>query len=368
MMKNVPVIDMHCDTIGLLRSIEARRENLKSGFVPEEGFGYSFIVTDEELENGLDLRKNKRHVDLERLRSAGYMCQSLAMYVSDAAAKAARMSPFEYLCSMSELMVREVAKNSDIARMAYSGSEIEKNFKDGRVSVLMTVEEGFPYEGKVENLWEAFRRGVRKSTLTWNYENELAFGHKFERDPETGSPLMVADDEHGLKKKGFEFVEAMEEMGMIIDVAHLNDAGIRDILKTIRKSTPFISSHGNARGLCGHPRNLTDEFLKAMAEHGGVTGINFSHAFLADDQLHDPRKLSRISDMVEHVKYIKKVAGIDSVALGSDFDGINSSLEINGCGEMQKLACALEQAGFTDEEIEKVYYKNALRVYKEVLG
>jgi len=366
-MKKIPAIDMHCDTIALIRSCDVQRENLKTGR-KAEGTGYSFEVTEEELKDGIDLRRNSRMIDLERLKESNYMCQSFAMYVSDASAAAAGMEPFEYLCSVSDLLDEQVAKNSDLVRYAASGTDMEENFRDGYVSVLKTVEEGMPYGGKPENLEEAYRRGVRKSTLTWNFENELAFGHQFERDPETGTPLMVVDNEHGLKKAGFDFIEAMEEMGMVIDVAHLNDAGIRDILKTIKKSTPFISSHGNARGLCHHPRNLPDEFLKAMAEHGGVTGINFCHAFLADDQLHDPKKLSRISDMVEHVKYIKNVAGIDSVALGSDFDGIGSTLEMNGCGEIQKLACALDAAGFTDEEIEKVYYKNALRVYKEVLG
>ena len=366
-MKKIPVIDMHCDTIALMRSCAVQAENLRTGR-KTEGTGYSFEVTEEELKEGIGLRRNNRMIDLERLKDSNYMCQCFAMYVSDASAQAAGMGRFEYLCSISDLLDSEIAKNSDIIRMAFTGSEIEKNFREGYVSCLKTVEEGLPYEGKIENLREAYRRGVRKSTLTWNYENELAFGHRFERDPKTGTPLMVADDVNGLKKTGFEFVEAMEEMGMIIDVSHLNDAGIRDILKTIRKSTPFVASHSNARGLCHHPRNLTDEFLKALAEHGGVTGINFCHAFLNDDQLYDTDKLSRISDMVEHAKYIKNIAGIDVIGLGSDFDGVSSVLEINGAGEMQKLAEALDRAGFTGEEVEKIFWKNTLRVYKEVLG
>lgn len=367
-MNKVPVIDMHCDTVGLLRSLQVEREIIKSGRTPKEGFGYSFTFQDGEVENGVELRTNRRNIDIERLKEANYMCQCFAMFVSDSAAKRAEMEPFEYLCSIIDLMDSELEKNADLIRPAISGTEIEKNFRDGYVSCLRTVEEGMPYEGKIENLEEAYRRGVRKSTLTWNYENELAFGHKYHRDPVTQAPMMVVDDENGLKKKGFEFVEAMEAMGMIVDVSHLNDAGIRDVIQTLKKSTPFVASHSNARGLCRHPRNLTDDFLRALAEHGGVTGINFCHAFLNDELLMNTERPSRVSDMVEHIKYIKNLIGIDSIALGSDFDGVSSKLEINGCGEMQKLAEAMDLAGFTDEEIEKVYYRNALRVYKEVLG
>lgn len=365
-MKKIPAIDMHCDTIGLIRSRDVQAEILKTGR-KKSGSGYDFTFTEEELKNPISLRRNSRMIDAERLKEGGYMCQSFAMYVSEGAANAAQMGRFEYLCSTSDLLDREIEKNSDILRYAYSGSDIEKNFSDGFVSCLKTVEEGLPYEGKLENLKEAYRRGVRKSTLTWNYENELAFGNKLVRT-ENGSMVMVPDTENGLKKTGFEFVEAMEDMGMIIDVAHLSDAGIRDIFNTVKPSTPIISSHSNARAVCSHARNLTDEFLRLMAEHGGVTGINVCSAFLAEDQMFAKERVTRISDMIRHMQHIKNVAGIDTVALGTDFDGTSGRLELGHAGEIQKLACELDRAGFTEEEIEKIYYKNALRVYKEVLG
>jgi membrane dipeptidase len=155
----------------------------------------------------------------------------------------------------------------------------------------------------------------------------------------------------------------MEELGMIIDVSHLGDAGIWEILDIVDLHTPVIASHSNARAVTGHPRNLTDQMLRGIAEHGGVTGINFCADFLAEDG----NAVSRIKDMVRHVQYIYNVAGIDAIGLGTDFDGIDDRLEINGAGEMQKLADALSAAGFTIGEIEKIFWRNALRVYEEVL-
>ena len=125
----------------------------------------------------------------------------------------------------------------------------------------------------------------------------------------------------------------------------------------------MIASHSNARAVTDFPRNLTDEMLRGIAEHGGVTGINFCAAFLTDDG----KGLSRIDDMIAHIRHIQNTAGIDAIGLGSDLDGIGDTLELNGAGEMQKLADALSLAGFTAGEIEKIFWRNVMRVYEEVL-
>ena len=151
---------------------------------------------------------------------------------------------------------------------------------------------------------------------------------------------------------------------MLIDVSHLGDAGIFEILDIVGPHTPVIASHSNARAVTGHPRNLTDQMLRGIAEHGGLTGINFCADFLTEDG----NGVSRIKDMVSHARYIYDVAGSDAIGLGTDFDGIDDQLELNGAGEMQKLADALSAAGFTTGEIEKIFWRNAMRVYEEVLG
>lgn len=358
-MKKFPVIDMHCDTIALIRSCEAQKQNKENNIHYEMSF---FKVSDEELNNGIHLKENKRNIDAKRLKEAGYFCQCLGMCSSAKSAKIAGVSPWEYLQLLCDTFDKETAACNDILRPAFTASQMEKNYSEGYVSVLKTIEDSFALGTDIDHLNEMYRRGVRMASLTWNYENELAFGHRI---TENG---LAVDDVNGLKAAGFEFVKAMEELGMIIDISHLNDAGTRDIFNTIRPDTPVIATHSNARSLCRAARNLPDEHLRKLADHGGVTGINFCHAFLNNRYLDGPEKLSLISDMCEHMKYIKNLIGIDSIGLGSDFDGVTSRLEVNGCGEMQKLAEGMERAGFNDEEIEKVFYKNVLRVFKQVLG
>jgi membrane dipeptidase len=225
------------------------------------------------------------------------------------------------------------------------------------------VEEGAVYKGSPEMVRFFYEHGVRKSTLTWNFENELAFPNRAVKNLETGEYRVFPETERGLKKAGQDVVQLMEELGMLIDVSHLGDAGILEILDMVGTHTPVIASHSNARAVTGHPRNLTDQMLRGIAEHGGVTGLNFCAEFLTEAG----SGVSRIKDMVRHVRYIYNVAGSDTIGLGTDFDGIDDQLEISGAGQMQKLADALSEAGFTTGEIEKIFWRNVMRVYEEVL-
>lgn len=339
-------IDMHCDTIS-----EIYKRNLSSA----------------------DFRSNTQlSIDAERLNAGNYACQCFALYSTPEDYEQYNMTPFEYFKELSNCMDNCLAENADLIQPALTGTQIKENIKNGKVSALKTVEEGMVYEGRLENLKTAYDMGVRMSTLTWNYENELAFPNPSVYDSERGMNVCVGTDTiNGLKPAGFEFIEAMEELGIIIDIAHLNDAGIYDIFNTVKRSTPIIASHSNARACCNHPRNLSDDMLRAIAEHGGVAGINFCPVFLNESNLAaktENETTSRIEDMIRHMKHMKNVAGIDTVALGSDLDGIGGNLEIDGADKMPLLAKAMDAAGFTDNEIEKVFYANTLRVFIDVLG
>lgn len=358
-MNKIPAIDLHCDTIALIRSCSVQAENERKGL---ENGPIFFSVSEKELKEGIRLRHNGRHIDAERLKESGYFCQCLGLCASQRAANAAHVTPWEYLQQLFDCFDREVADCSELLRPAVSGSEMEANFRSGYVSAMKTMEDSMALGTDLAHLEEAYRRGVRMASLTWNFENDLAFGH---RKTETGLEI---DAVNGLKSAGREFIKAMEELGMLVDLSHLNDAGTADVLSLLKPSTPVIASHSNARALCGHARNLPDEYLKKIADRGGIIGINFWHAVLNEAYRNGPEKLSAVSDMCEHMKYIRRVAGIDSIGLGSDFDGITSETEISGCGEIQKLAEGMDRAGFTGEEIEKVFYKNVLRVFKDVLG
>ena len=165
-----------------------------------------------------------------------------------------------------------------------------------------------------------------------------------------------------------EFVEEMEHLGMIVDVSHLSDAGFWDVIRYTKK--PFVASHSNARALVPDcPRDLTDDMIRALSERGGVAGINYFPPFLSaqDPKADRSAYQSRISDMIRHMKHMKQVGGIQCIGLGSDFDGIHGDLEMKDGSELPKLEWAMRKEGFTESEIEAVFYGNVLRVYKEVL-
>ena len=201
------------------------------------------------------------------------------------------------------------------------------------------------------------------ASLTWNFENELAYPNRLSRLPD-GSGLFEAETERGLTETGAAFVEEMERLGMLIDVSHLGDKGVWDVLRLAKG--PVIASHSNARALASFPRNLTDDMIRAIAEKGGIIGINYCAAFL-EDFCPGEREISRVSRMVEHMKHIRKVGGIGCLGLGSDFDGISCELEMENAGQLGKLAREMERAGFTDGEMEAVFSGNARRVFREVL-
>ncbi len=223
--------------------------------------------------------------------------------------------------------------------------------KSGKIGVIFTSEDLGVIGNEIEKLDIAYKRGVRIAGLTWNHENTIGF-------PNSAKTSVM---QKGLKPFGRQVIERMQALGMIVDVSHLSDGGFWDVVKCSKK--PFVATHSNSRALTNHPRNLTDEMIRALAERGGVMGLNFSPHFLGDTK--DDH--SCVSDMVRHVFHIRDVGGIGVLALGSDFDGIGGKLEIADPSGMPLLAQALEKQGMRGDEIEKMFYKNALRVLSEQL-
>lgn len=309
-------IDLHCDTIDLLM--------LGKG--------------------GSNLSQNEHCIDIKKLKEGNCLAQTFALYVDIAEHKNA----YKHCMNMANKFHEEIKLNNEFIGLATNYTEILKNEKEGKMSALLAIEEGAVLEGNIENLKKFYDLGVRMITLTWNHENEIGYPHI---KPENATK--------GLKPFGIEVVENMNDLGMIVDVSHLSDAGFYDVAKISKK--PFIATHSNSREMTKHSRNLTDEMIKILANAGGVTGINFCSAFIGETPM------TMISDMVRHIKHMRNVGGIDVIALGSDFDGIESPVEIKNSSEMNKLAIQLEKEGFKVDEIEKIFYKNALRVIKDVM-
>ncbi|MGL5718634.1 MAG: dipeptidase [Paraclostridium sp.] len=307
-------IDLHCDTLDRLL----------------------------EVKDDSKLLRNNHSVDLEKLKKGNCLAQTFAMYVDIKNHENA----YDHCMKMANKFHEEVKLNSDIVTLATNYKEIIKAEENNKIAALLSIEEGGVLEGKIENLQKFYDLGVRMMTLTWNHENKIGYPN-----------IKPEFNKKGLKPFGIEVVEKMNELGMIVDVSHLSDGGFYDVAKHTKK--PFIATHSNARSIKEHTRNLTDDMIKTLANNGGVTGINFLNAFLGEAEI------GNIEDMIKHIKHIRNVGGIDVIALGSDFDGISCPVEMKDVSEMGKLAIDLEKEGFTTDEIEKIYYKNALRVIRD---
>ena len=186
--------------------------------------------------------------------------------------------------------------------------------------------------------------GVRAVGLTWNHANCLGF-------PNSPNP---EENRRGLTPFGRDAVLEMNRLGILVDVSHLSDGGFDDVAEISRK--PFIASHSNARAVTDHPRNLSDAMLKKLADRGGVTGLNFVPLFLNDRNLP-----GTVAMLMEHARHIVRVAGEDTLGIGSDFDGFREASEVSSPLQMHLLFEAMEKE-FTPAQIDKFTSGNVLRV------
>ena len=290
------------------------------------------------------LSKNNISVDIEKLNRGKALCQFFAYYINLKDTK----EPYNEFLNMHNNFMNEIKENSNEITIIRKYDDFKLLQNERKIGALLTIEEGGVLEGKINNLKKAYDLGIRAITLTWNYENQLGFPNKD-----------FKDKDKGLKELGEEFVYYMEELGIIPDCSHLSDKGFYDLIKICKK--PFMATHSNARSITNHPRNLTDDMIRLLGEKGGVMGINFCSEFLGES------KISRIDDMIKHIKHIENIGGIDVISLGSDFDGIENNVEISNPSEFYKLAFKLNKANFSDDKIDKIFYKNSLRVLKECI-
>ena len=337
------VVDMHCDTI-------------------------SKIAGEREKDGHTLLRENSGHIDLLRMKESGYLLQNFALFVD----KGSCGDPWGKVQELYRIYQSELRANADLIAPALAFQDIAENEAAGKMSSMLTVEEGAVCGGDVGKLRELYEMGVRMLTLTWNYPNELGYPNldaaAFQRTAGGGADFeaffYTPDGERGLTEKGREFVSVMEELGMIPDVSHLSDAGFYDVLECTRK--PFVASHSNARSVCRCARNLSDDMIVKLAERGGVMGMNFCADFLREVPAGSctPGDLEAVT---AHAGYITKLGGIEVLGLGSDFDGIDTNEALPGAESEEKLWDALKKSGYSEDELDKIFFKNVLRVYRDTL-
>lgn len=302
------------------------------------------------------MQNSQTHLDIQRLSQGGAMAQFLAVFMLNEAIFKKLNRPIiddkEYIDELYNHLQEGLKTYDNSIRLATNYETLAKNQMANRISVFLTLEDGRAIGQDLNRLEELFEMGFRLMTLTWNHENEIGHPNSFDKN----------DMRKGLKKFGFEVVELMNSLGMIIDVSHLSDGGFYDVIETSTK--PIIASHSNARSISSHPRNLTDDMIKKIANSGGVIGLNFFGNLLNKDIKQDK---STIKQMIEHLNHIRNIGGAEVIAIGTDFDGISGDLEINGPDKMNLLFDSLWHAGWDYGTIEKLGYQNAMRVIKEVM-
>lgn len=306
-----------------------------------------------------NLRNNDFHISIEKMNKGDYLAQCFAMFVPFNVE-----NPFETCIQMIDRYYEEMDKNKDLILPAYSYDDIIKNKEKGKMSGILTIEEGGVTKCNLSYLRTFYRLGVRMITLTWNFVNGVGYPNFIRPNDGSRPDFKNPNTKDGLTEYGISMIKEMNKLGIIIDVSHLSDAGFYDVLKY--STAPFVASHSNARSICNHCRNLTDDMIRKLSLRGGVMGINFAADFLNEVE-EGKDNFSKIEYIVKHVKHIVKIGGIDCVGLGTDFDGIEKDLEIKDASFMPLLRNALLNEGFNEEEIDKIFYKNVLRVFKEVL-
>ncbi|MFB0558396.1 MAG: dipeptidase, partial [Candidatus Bathyarchaeia archaeon] len=272
--KEAIVVDTHCDTLGqFLRQTWPRRPPRKLGERSDQG-----------------------HIDLPRLVEGGVTCQTFAMYTGN---KAIVPDATLRALQMVDVFYSEIEANDDIVSVT-THDEIVSAKEEGMVAALLSIEGAEPLMGDVGLLRVFYKLGVRMLSFAWNYRTPFADG------------LNAKRAESKLPELGVQALEEMERLGMVFDVSHLSDSNFWDVVNIVKG--PFIASHSNCRDVCDHPRNLTDDMIRALADHGGVMGMNFAPAFVAKEN-------ATVENVVDHIDHIIDLVGPDYVGLGSDFDG-----------------------------------------------
>ena len=287
----------------------------------------------ELLDGGKALLKNDLHIDLSRIPK-GYT-QVFAAYI----AKDYYDEPMARTEAIVGYIKAEIEKNCE--RIFFCTNNIERisAIKDGKTAAFLSLEGGEPIKS-LEDVEKIYNLGIRISSLTWNYENQLAGG---------------ADSNGRLTAFGKDVVREFEKKGMILDLSHLSRESFWDVIDIATK--PMLATHSCSDSVSKHRRNLTDEQFVAICEKGGVVGINFYPEFLTGS------RVATVDDILSHIDRFLSLGGEDHIGLGSDFDGVGCLPEgISGVESMNMLVQKFEEHGYSDRLIEKICYANFERI------
>lgn len=270
---------------------------------------------------------------LYRIPREVHWCQCCAVFIPDGLTEEEAWGYYRF---HRDRFFRQMERFSSCALPCRTAGDVERAWAEGKTALILTVENASFLGGDLGRAEELRRDGVRIASLTWNGPNALGSGH------ETGE---------GLSPLGQEAVKVLEDCGIFLDVSHLNDRGLRDVLDTARR--PFLATHSNARAVCPHRRNLTDEQLKELIARGCLVGLNYYSPFLRREGE------AGFDDLLRHARHILDLGGAYSLGLGSDFDGAALPPCLDGCEKVPPLGAFLAR-NLGQETADRILWRNAL--------
>jgi len=370
--KKILTVDTHCDTpmmlaegeydigemhgAGLERRGKIDLPRMKQGGLDAEFFA-AFVAQGERTEQGYEKARER----------AGLLIKSIYD-----------------MCDKYPEMVSLATEPDDAYRLA----------GQGKIAAFIGLENGYPIGKDLALVEEFYNKGVRYITLCHTSDNDICDSSTDRREPE----------DNGLSEFGKKVVEECNRLGMMIDVSHVSDQTFFDVIKLSR--APVIASHSSVRALCDHPRNFSDEMLRALAKKGGVIQICFVSSFIKEEESNPerekavaelqekygdfskikdeevrqkareefmeiykkyPRPRASVEDMVDHIDYVKELIGVDYIGIGTDFDGGGGLEGCNDVSEMPNVTKELLKRGYTEEEIEKIWGGNLMRVFRRII-
>ena len=324
------------------------------------------------------------HTDLGRFKKSGITGEFFSIYVSGT-----NKTPMRRAMELIDATYREVEKNPDVLIGCTTADEIRRAKKQKKICALMGIEGGYAIDNSLYALRDFYRLGIRYMTLTHNVSHDWADAHRGEVK------------NNGLAPFGKEVVKEMNRLGMLVDISHVSDKVMHDVLDIT--TAPVIASHSSARGVANHTRNVPDDVLKRVATNGGVIMINFYPSFLDErtnkeendraaklkaqtDALREQFKenplafneaerrllaenpifITPYTRIVDHIDHIKKTAGIDYIGIGSDYDGVPFLPEgMSGMEDLVLVTYEMLKRGYTEQEIRKVLGENFLRAFSK---
>jgi membrane dipeptidase len=337
------------------------------------------------------------HISLKKVAAGGLSAEFFSIWVDPQTTK-----PADYArrtLDQIDTVYEQVARHPQQMTMAYSVADIERAKKERKLATLMGIEGGHSMQNDVRLLREYYRLGIRYMTLSWSNSNDWA-------DSSGDLDNLKVRHHNGLTDFGRQVVLEMNRLGMMVDISHVSDKTFFDTLASTK--APVIASHSSSRALTAHPRNMTDEMLRAINKNGGVVQVNFYSAFIDENYrrasdaqakerdaevqafIDKSKKAGRpasyiqvdrierewnsriprppLKALIDHIDHIADVAGIDHVGLGSDFDGVSGALPegIDSAADLPKITQALLDRGYKPTDVTKILGGNLLRVFAEV--